>query len=36
MSTAKSLHELTAEDNQGQTFDFSQLKGKVSTDRSGA
>lgn len=29
MSTAKSLHELTAEDNQGHTFDFSQLKGKV-------
>jgi hypothetical protein len=30
MSTAKSLHELTAEDNQGHSFDFSQLKGKVS------
>merc|ERR1711941_77758 len=29
MSTAKSLHELTAEDNQGHTVGFSQLKGKV-------
>jgi hypothetical protein len=31
MSTTKSLHELTAEDNQGHTIDFSQLKGKVGT-----
>jgi hypothetical protein len=29
MSHPKSLHDLTAEDNQGHTLDFSQLKGKV-------